>query len=401
MFTSTRHLHHRITFAVVLYLAIAIVLLTGTLNTLLNRLAQTQVDELGNALSAQLTETLKQPLINDDVISIQVILDNLLADTPLIDRATVYSTSNRILAQSQRPSPAAGVTAPFIRPVSVDNNMIAQLRLELDRGLLMSQYRLPMWVSVALWLLLSIALAGYLIRLASSYSGRIRALVAGLGDNTDREGEELGQLEATLSPFLTDNATPATGDGPAEFAMLAISIPNLPKWRAQLNADHFIGILAEVDALIDNHLALFKGARIHARNGATLLVFESGGGDSPQQRALNCAGALVQLTERLVAERNIPFEIRITMASRRPTLDGSQWYNDLVREECIDRLLDMLPLAGPWEVIVDKTDLDPSQLGECSLEDLSAASVWQFRQFKGERQEVFYGQLEFLTATLR
>ena len=399
--TPLRNLSSRVLLAALLYLIVTGILLSGSLTTLLNRLAETQTDDLGRALSYQLTETLKQPLINNDIISIQVVLDNLVDDTPTIARATVYSTANRILAQSQSVSPRDGNTTPFVSPISVDNNMLAQLRLELDEEVLFSKYQQPMWFAIGTWLLLSVALCYYLITLSRNYTARISTLYQAFGDTGEDNQSELAGLETALSPFISNNSGAADfASGSSKgFAMLAVSIPNLPKWQAQLNAEHFTGMLAKLDALIEDHISLFKGSRIHARSSTMLLQFEDNGDNHPLYRALNCGNALLQLANNLISNQNIPFDMRITAAYRHPQISGSVWYTDLVREEAIDRLLDILPLAGGWELIIDKGHLDDfGGLSDCELEDLSAASVWQFRSFSGQRQDAFCKQLEFLTA---
>ncbi len=398
---SLRNLGSRVTVAVLLYLAITAVLLTGTLGSQLDSLADRQLNELGNAMSAQLSETLKQHIISKNMISAQVTLDNLLADTPVVARSTLYSSSNRILAQSQREAPIKGSLIPYTQPITVDDNMLAQVRIELDKDMLLSEYRSPMWLGTGIWLLLSAALGGYLAMTAQDYSRRILRLSACFGKAEDPGEAELDQLESALAPFVAGN-----GDGdqdesaPRAYGMLAISIPNLPKWRAQLNAEHFTGMLAKVDTLIDNHLSLYKGARIHTRDNSMLLQFMDLGDQHPMIRTINCANSLLQLTGSLIAAQKIPFEMRITAAYRHPGIQGSTWYSDIEREECIHRLLDILPLAGGWELIIDKKELTEADLPECELEDLSAALVWQFRTFTGQRQDEFIQRLEFLGSTL-
>lgn len=393
-----RNLSARMTVVSLVYLVLTALLLTGTLHTLLDRLARAQMNELGNALSAQLSETLKQPVIDGDVISTQVILENLLAETPVIARATVYSTSNRIISQSQRP--VAGDVAPYINPISVDDNMLAQVRLELDVDKLMAEYRSPMWIALVIWLASSGVLVWYVIRLARDYSRRIERINACFAGTETHRDSELAALESSVSPFM-DHGGDRTSAGEAAstgFAMLAVSIPNLPKWQAQLNAEHFTAMLGKIDALLDNHLALFHGRRLQSRATATILEFDDAGGEDALVRAVNCANAFLRLSRDLVTGDNMPFELRITAAFRRLIHNGSPWFNDLAREACVDRLVDILPLAGPWELVVDKSEVDAEQLSDCEVEDLSAASVWQFRGYTGDREEAFSRQTEILAA---
>lgn len=399
-----RTFNARLTIALLLYALVTLVFLMLSLSTLLNRLASDQQDNLGEALSGQLAETLKQPVIDDNVISLQVILDNLIANTPLVSRATVYSPSNKILAQGQQPRIERGALQAYTRTINVDNTMLAQVRVELNSELILSRYRLPMWVSVAGWLFTTAIFAYWATVNAHGYTRRIRHLSEHFSTSRDAPpaGSELDNLEAVLEPFLGGNESDEEDFGAAlSYSMLAISIPNLPKWRAQLNAEHFSTMLKKIDDLIDSHLTVFRGKRLQSRNTAMLLQFESGGDGHPVMSAIDCANALLHLSDSLISREGLPFEVRVTAAFRKSPVNGSPWRNDLEREECIDRLLDTLPLAGSWELVIDKTDLTEEDLSGCRVEDLSAASVWQFSGYTQERQSAFDKQVNFLVATLR
>jgi len=401
MLRSLRNLSTRVTIAIVLYGLVTAAALIYALGSTLDNLASEQLDEIGNALSSQLSETLKPHIIGNNLITTQVILDDLIADTAVLSRATVYSSSNRILAQSQRTAVIRSKLVPYTQPITVDDNMLAQIRLELDGDLVQSEYRSPMWLGVAIWLALTAGLAWLLVPWSRNYSSRIGRLGASFSSTPESGASELDQLEAALTPFTRGLEEKEESDGSAPcYGMLAINIPNLPKWRAQLAADHFSGMLARIDQLIDNHLLLYKADRLHARENSTLLQFFDQGDQHPITRTINCATSLLQLSDELLASQRIPFEIRITAAFRQPAGRGSPWYNDIEREACIRRLLDMVPLAGSGELIIDKQELAEEQLTDCELEDLSAASVWQFRRFLGARQEEYYKQLEFLRSSL-
>lgn len=396
-----RNLRPRIAVALVMYIVLSGVVLTVSLNTQLGLLATSQQATLGSALGIQLAESLKQPIIDKNPISMQVILDNLLNDTEAVVRATVYSTSNRILAQSQRSTSSEGSLAAYTTPISVDNTMLGQIRIELDKELILDHFHSPLWTALALWLLISLGFAFWLVQITSSYARRIQALNASFppGPDISTDSSELDILEKSLEPF-THRVT--SQDIPREYSysMIAISIPNLPKWRAQLNAESFSAMLEKIDHVIDAHLALFNGARLQSRNTAMLVQFDDNGDSHPITRAVSCANALLKLCNQMATAEHLPFEVRITAAYRKPALQGSAWRNNLEREECINRLVDILPLTGSWELIIDKTDLAEEDMPGCSVEEFSAASVWQFRGYSSEQQDIFDKQLAFLKTTL-
>lgn len=393
-----QNLSARVPAAALVYIIVSALLLAVMLSTQLGQLATGQQAALGKALGVQLAESLKQPMIDSNVINMQVILDNLLNDTDAVVRATVYSPANRILAQSQRSSPRNADLATYTNPISVDNTMMGQVRVELNRKTLLAHYRSPLWIALAVWLLPTIAFALWLTKTTANYSQRIRTLSACFptsGDDDSRS--ELAALEEALEPF-TRPAIEEEREERYHFSLVAISIPNLPKWRAQLSADAFESMLHQIDTLIDAHLTLFNGTRLQSRNTAMLVEFGDGGDDHPIITALHFANALLRLCDKLANNEHLPFELRIATAYRAPAVNGSAWHNDLDREECINRLIDMLPLAGAWELYIDKADLNPGDMAGCELEEFSAASVWQFKGYDPELEDLFVKQLNFLSA---
>jgi hypothetical protein len=396
----SKNLGARISLALLVYAVVSGLALAIVLSTKLGALATDQQGALGHALGVQLAESLKQPVIDGNVISIQVILDNLLNDTESVVRATVYSSSNRILAQSQRSVPANNRLSAYTSPISVDNTMMGQVRVELNKQWMLSLYRTPIWIALGAWLVMTAVFAFWLISTAVAYSRRIQHINGSFpSDNNDHHQSELDTLEQTLEPFI-QKTSGDNFDREYRYSMLAISIPNLPKWRAQLNADAFSQMLEKIDHLIDSHLRLFKGVRLQSRSGAMLLQFDDEGDEHPITRAIHCANALLKLCEQVATAEHLPFEVRITAAYREPSVYGSPWRNDLEREECINRLIDMLPLAGSWELIIDKSSLSEDQLQGCTIEEFSAASVWQFRSYSDEHQQIFAKQVAFLSSTL-
>ncbi|MFA5630507.1 MAG: hypothetical protein WC997_03255 [Porticoccaceae bacterium] len=396
-----KNLSPRIAIAVAGYIAISLVVLAVTLNLQLSSLAQNQQTALGNAIGAQLAESLKQPIIDENPISMQVILDNLLNDAEPVVRATVYSTANRILAQSQRYAVPSTQLAPFTSPINVDNTMLGQVRVELDRHLILDRYHAPIWSALALWFLISAGFAFWLMKTGRDYSRRIARLNKSFAaeDGSGAQLSELEQLEKSLAPFTTAASAADATEQPHSYALIAVGIPDLPKWRAQLNAESFSAMLARIDELLDTHLRLFNGVRLQARSNTSLIQFDSDGSEHPAIRTLRCANALLQLGKKLAADEHLPFTMRITLAYRNLNHGGSPWRVDLEREESINRLIDIQPLASAWELVIDKNQLADSDFPGCQLEEFSAAAVWQFRAYDAEQQEDFEGQLAFLSAT--
>lgn len=390
------------TFATILcYLSLTLAVLAGALYFQLTHLATNQRDAMGQSLGTQLAESLKQPILDNNSISMQVILDNLLKDTPNVMRATIYTTSNRILAQSQRSLGGQVPLAVYTRPITVDNRLLGQVRVELDNRHYSRTFYMPMWSALAIWLVATILLGLWLLKGTREYSERLRRLIRSFPlDDDTKKLAELDQLESALEPF-TQSATADIADDDYSYSMLALNIPNLRKWQVQLNATAFNQMLAKLDSIIDTHLSLFHGVRQGSRSSALLLRFDNREGtEHALERAIHCANGLLRLCDQIAFSAHIPFELRIAAAYRSPAHPGSDWCNEIERESCVDRLTEILPIASPWELIIDKGSLDIEDLAGCQLEDLSAARLWQFRQYDEGQAEVFEKQLAILSSSL-
>lgn len=390
------------TFAAILcYLSLTLAVLAGALYFQLNQLAISQRDDMGQSLGTQLAESLKQPLIDDNSISMQVLLDNLLKDTPNVMRATIYTTNNRILAQSQRSLGGRVSLAVYTRPVTVDNRLLGQVRVELDNSQYFQRFYIPMWSTLAIWLVATVLLGLWLLKGARQYSQRLNRLARSFPlDDSARGLPELDQLELALEPF-TRSASTEMEEADYSYSMLALNIPNLRKWQVQLNATAFNQMLARLDGVIDVHLSLFQGDRQGSRSSALLLRFDQvEGADHPLERAIHCANGLLRLCDQMAFSAHIPFELRIAAAYRSPAHPGSDWCNQIERESCVDRLTEILPIASPWELIIDKGNLEIEDLAGCQLEDLSAAGLWQFRQYDEDQAALFEKQVAILSSSL-
>ncbi len=389
-----RNLGTRVGAALLLYLLVTALLAGLALHTQLRQLGVQQQSTLGNALTTQLAETLKQPLINKNAVSIQVILDNLISETDLVARATAYSAANRLLAQSQDEPVPSGNLAAYTRPVSVDNTLVGMVRVELDNGYFADRFRLPLWTALGLWLATTVALGLWLIPTATRYSRRLRRAAEGLGTAADTDCGDLELLEESLKPFSAqgENAPQPRDD----LALLAVEIPDLPRLRAQLNARHFGHLMERVDETIDTLLPLYRGERLPARRQVAFLQFGTQAGDHSLWQALYCAQALSDSCRSLSADERLPFRLRIALGPCRLPSDASPWRDDLQREDCLQQLMETLPVADDWEVLIAAGELNPEDLEGCELEPVGRGDLLRLRGFTGERRETFERQMQYL-----
>ncbi len=97
-------------------------------------LAKSQVQLFGQTMSRQLLGQVRQPLLNEDAVSLQVVLDNLVKNTPIIKQATVFKPGNHLFAESVEPSSLARLVTHeiFKQELNLPNASNWQVQLALD-----------------------------------------------------------------------------------------------------------------------------------------------------------------------------------------------------------------------------------------------------------------------------
>ena len=78
----------------------------------LNSQTELQTELFGEAMSHQLLDQVRQPLLHQDVVSLQVVLDNLVVHTGMVAQAAVFKLTIAFLLRVSGPCP------PLHQPVA-------------------------------------------------------------------------------------------------------------------------------------------------------------------------------------------------------------------------------------------------------------------------------------------
>ncbi len=324
------------------------------LNWQLTRLAEEQQDVLGGAIAELLAESARQPLIDEDRISLQVVLDKLLSDTSRVAAAAAYDASGELLAERRRKGITGQSVKRYDHDIRMEGATIGSISIKLPVGPLLARYRTPLWLLLIPWLLATGGFCCWLVSNAQRQGRRLRRLSLQLpGTETGgQSGDELDVLEQRLAPLLTPSANNDDGQGRPS-ALLAIACPGLPRLRAQLNAHHFENIVAALDRYVDSAATLYDGQRQPGDDSTLFLAFPSeGNSDEALLKALSCAAALARLCRDWADTAAVPLDLRFAVTPCESP-GGSSWLADMNLEESRNRLRDLLRLAGPWDLLTD------------------------------------------------
>ncbi|MCY1500433.1 hypothetical protein D9M68_344750 [compost metagenome] len=194
-----------------LLVAAALLIYTLVMGLQFKHAMQQQADALGQALTAQTAASATELLVSNDILSLNVLLNNLVKN-PLVAHAAIYSVDNRILAEAgSRPKQGMLGEAEglFSTPITFQEVIAGHLRISLD----MQQFQQPMTISLQSMGLLSLILLALTLslslRLGRHLSTPLLQLRVWLRDpddpapaagRQDEIGDLARQLQARLVP---------------------------------------------------------------------------------------------------------------------------------------------------------------------------------------------------------
>jgi uncharacterized membrane protein affecting hemolysin expression len=176
-----------------LLVALALVIYAWVIGMQFKHAMEQQAEAIGQSLIEQTAASAKEPLVSNDGLSLNVLLNDLVKN-PLVAHAVIYSVDNRILAESGS-RPVQGLLGDtngiYSVPITFQEVIAGQLRISLD----MRQFQQPMTISLQSMGILSLIL----LALALSLSMRL--------------GRHISTPLLQLRVWLRDPDDPAPGAG--------------------------------------------------------------------------------------------------------------------------------------------------------------------------------------------
>nr|WP_256737457.1 AhpA/YtjB family protein [Pseudomonas sp. dw_358] len=195
----------------IVLVALALIIYAAVMGLQFKQAMHEQADALGQSLTTQTASSATELLVANDMLSLNVLLNNLVKN-PLVAHAAIYSADNRIIAEAgQRPKngllgPADGL---YETKISFQDVTAGTLRISLD----MNQFQQPLMLSLqsmailgAILLALALALSLRLGRKISTPLMQLRVWLRAPDPYTpgvqrqDEIGDLARQLHANLAP---------------------------------------------------------------------------------------------------------------------------------------------------------------------------------------------------------
>ena len=384
--------------------------------------AESQAQLFGQTMSHQLLGQVRQPLLNQDAVSLQVVLDNLVMHTAMVKQAAVFKPDDSLFAESVDTTPAANSASSdfFKQALKLANGANWQIQLTLDPSSIQQQAMTIFWSVSALGLLLCALMLYWTQHLGSDISARLQKLVVCLpGDEADTganiEDDEISRLEKRIQPLLLKPVTivskPDASEPALESCCLAIRCINLLQLQAHLSHDNLHRVLKRFDDIIATTGELFKGERLSGANNCVYLRFDATSNDSNfLLRAISSHLALVELQREQANDEGAGLILSSALAidpmHKGNDANGScQFMQDTAAEATFEQLSSTSLLADPWQLLTNdmaKTKI-PAEAGiyfealaGASTNTSSTSEAFLFTDLGSEQQALFERQLAYL-----
>ena len=390
----------------------------------LNSQTELQTKLLGEAMNHQLADQVRQPLLQQDAVSLQVILDNLVVHTGMIKQAAVFKPDKSLFAESLDTAPVSKAVSRdvFNQTLTLANGENWQIQITLDPGDIQHQAMTIFWSISALGFLLCALLLYWASRLGNDISARLQNLTACLpsgetGTEANTDADEISRLEKRIEPLLlrpasTDSELRAT-EPVLESCCLAIRGINLPQLQAHLSHDNLLRVLKRFDDIITTISELFKAERLSGANNCVYLRFVATADDSNfLLRAISSHLALAELQREQANEEGAGLILSSALAidpihkgDEDAANDSCRFMQDTAAETTFAQLSATSLLADPWQLLTHETVKTkiPAEAG-IYFEALVGASdnanqtneTFLFADLGSEEQALFERQLAYL-----
>lgn len=272
-----------------------------------HRLIEYSSQLFADSLAQQLARDARTPLVQDDKLSLQSLL-NKLVESPLVVQGAIYNIENRLITESGQKNPNGKTLSA---PITFQDSIAGYALITLDTTTLQQQAFNSAWYSI--WVALLLSGLSYLLCLfpARYISAALKDLTVivdspphqdKLSSQMAYKGEdELQQLARKIihrptqsrDTLCTNTVISSKTEKPVEHAILTVEIANLNELEQRYHPAQLSGKLVNFHRQLKMICNLYNGnIHINRSNGLYILFKSSDNEDSHPFRAL-CSGYLI------------------------------------------------------------------------------------------------------------
>jgi len=344
----------------------------------------------------RILDTVPAAIINDDSISIQVIL-NKTTQNPFVHSAAYFDSENILRAQSTVEKNPISAPAIFSRQVQVQGNLLGRVEVTLDKKKIQSTSGDIATDWIFLWFIYS-ALTTYLcFNFVSNLENRAFKLVDKLPGKNPNESNGFECLEEKLQPLLELSQNNYESYHNFHYCWLITgSLINSEELKDRLNEESLEKLLNRLDSCARATAKLYGGQRVEGDESTLHLCMRSN--DCSKQHLLVClmlTYSLQQLVKQLSSRLSIKIEMTwILLGKKIASTPIFSFHEDMaqLKKSSLDQAAKL------------KNEMIAIQTSEFTIDELSSIArfnhleenYFSLKAFPIERQELLNRQIAHL-----
>lgn len=291
---------------------IALLAVTGScfllaLSFYLEANVQRQSDRLGHSLAQQLAEQSRQSLVQNDSVSLQVLINTLMENNPEVDQVVVFNHQHQTEIKSNdaaRLNDTSGdLPGSYRREITMAGTKLGAVEVTINGAILRNGLQPIFSLALFSWISFSILLCTGLNFLGGNLGKRLNTMSSALPSSTPvQTQDELSRLEAMLKPLLVRPDHSHEQNKTASALVLTVCAKNLPDLKNQLTHASYRRLIRDFDAAVNATAKLFEASRSAGSRDCLHLTLDSGADAlGAVNRAVCCFAALSALLQTRVA----------------------------------------------------------------------------------------------------
>jgi|TARA_B110000503_G_scaffold5724_1_gene7900 uncharacterized membrane protein affecting hemolysin expression len=345
----------------------------------LDSITNEQENYLGQTLSLQLAKVAQNSIINQDQLSLQIEIDDILTIEG-VEHVAVHDAAKKLLAKATKSANRTPLSSnTYTSTITIENATAGYVLVQFDQEFFAAYFQTLRLEIAFLFASIFLVLIYLSAKIGKSLSSRLNHLIQQLPGDDKEAMDELSALEYRLKPLIAtrkENQQPYTEQGVEDYALLAIACKNLTILKTRVNPEHLESVMSQFDVLVNDATDIYGATRLSAGQRSIYLKFKgkSEYGDHTL-RALYCATAIHALSKKLLDTQGIKLEIASAISNDIKKHSRSQILNESHCEVHLNSLQLMLEQAVDGEILLDAPTKSHGSLQDISLCPPSEKSV--------------------------
>lgn len=367
----------------------------------LDKLGQQHSDKFGHILVEQLADQARQPILYEDKISLQVLVNRVVNNSDDVIKATIFDVDNALQVQSNNTHNNNHLDdtqgSVYRYPIKLEGSSAGFAQLSIDSPGIKSNLQALLWPVALIWIVFSALLCFGLKLIGGSLALRLTGITSRLPNCQHPDNaNEINRLEASIKPLLVKQEISDDHSHDSGSLTLTIYCENIERLKLQLSQYNYQRLLRSIDAALDCAIKLFDGTRLPGSQGCIHLNFSCDGrSHNTLLRAISCYLGISDLLQSNAPRLGSGLTLRGAIALTGAPSAQSQFEQDQQREVDLQQLVKTTQLADSWQLLISAaliTDVDTdveSQAEEAKTPETNAAleEIFSYETFSCKKSE--------------